>query len=76
MVSPPTIGYPPQNVGNKPQDSTLVTLNRVVGVPTPQQQSLSKSDDAPQPDSDAEAGMTIHELRLRLERERLEIAKI
>ena len=80
MVSPPTIGYPPQNVGNKPhQDSTLVTLNRVVGVPTPQQQSLSKSDDAPQPDidedSDAEAGMTIHELRLRLERERLEIAK-
>ena len=79
IVSPPTIVYPLQNVGNKSQDSKLVTLNRVVGVPTPQQQSLSKSDDAPQPDidddSDAEAGMTIHELRLRLERERLEIAK-
>ena len=56
----------------------LVTMNRVVSVPTPQLQSLSKSDDAPKPDiddgSDAEPGMTIYELRLRLEREKLEIA--
>ena len=79
IASPPTIVYPPQNDGNKPQDSMLVTLNRVVRVPTPQQQSLTKSDNVPKPDidddSDAEAGMAIHELRLRLEREKLEIAK-